>query len=234
MTAVALYRGPPGTYNALAVDAFASLARAPDEPWWEDKLRHPYGQTYATGIGNSLILHALMAVVDWLDPERPNLKSLESADHILGAYDRRQQINEALLAHHPPPHALGVMLFVCSRADAFYWIAGFDPATKRSKRPTKLFEPEPGKCVVMWGSERATVTFEEPPADPFDDLPKTMLGVEREFISQGKTGMNYRLDGRFSVVVLPHKTTAPPNASKRSRRCRSAWRSLMARRRPSS
>src|SRR5580658_257889 len=94
MTAVALYRGPPGTYNALAVDTLVSLARAPTDPWLEDKLRHPYGNTYVTGIGSSLILHAVMDVIDWFDPERPNLKSLDTADYILGAYDRRQQLNE--------------------------------------------------------------------------------------------------------------------------------------------
>jgi hypothetical protein len=102
------------------------------------------------------------------------------------------------------------MLFVCSRADTYYWLAGFDVETKRSKRPTKLFEPDTGKCVVFWGSDRSTVTWDNPPPeDPFDWIPKIILGVEKEFVAAGKAGMDYRLNGRFSIVVLPHKTNLP-------------------------
>jgi hypothetical protein len=36
-----------------------------------------------------------------------------------------------------------------------------------------------------------------------------MLGVEQEYVAAGRTGMDYRLNGRFSIVVLPHKTSLP-------------------------
>jgi hypothetical protein len=209
VTAVALYRGPAGTFNALAVDTLVSLPHLPDAPWLEEKLRRPYGETYVTAIGSSLLLHAVSDVVDWLDPKRPNLKSVGTAGHILGAYDRRQQLNEALLEHQPAPLDKGVVLFVCSRADAYFWVGSFDKTASRSRPPTQIREVEPGKCAVMCGSDGNFVNFEKQPGDPLDFLPRLIMGVEQEYLSQGKTGLPYKLNGRFSVVVLPHKPSVP-------------------------
>jgi len=35
------------------------------------------------------------------------------------------------------------------------------------------------------------------------------MHADREMRAEGRTGLSYELDGRFSVVVLPHKTTHP-------------------------
>ncbi len=40
-------------------------------------------------------------------------------------------------------------------------------------------------------------------------LPKIIMAVEHDCVSKGKSGMDYRLDGRFCIVVLPHKTSLP-------------------------
>jgi len=215
MTVVAAYRGIKGSLNAMMADTVCSARDKPTEAaFWTDKLALLYGNTYATGVGDADIINGVRLVADFLDPDRPNFRDPATIDAVLGAVERLWAVRAG--AGGQRFGSKGSVLFVCNRSDVFYWVCGYDNETRRFERPRAPHEVGEGECVVFWGSDRFTVRRPqlEPhrdllQSDPFKTIAKLICAVDSDAREKGMSGLLYALDGRFSAVALPHKTSTP-------------------------
>lgn len=220
MTVVAAYRGPKGSLNALMVDTVCSLRDNPAATaYWTDKLTWVYGNTYVTAVGDADVLLATRHVVDYLDPKRPNFRDPATISAILGAVERiwtvRFRAAQAVGEELKRFGSKGSVFFVCNRNEAYYWVCGFDMAKLTFERPQKPHDVPEGKCVVFWGSSRSTVgeldKFHDAiKANPFNMIATLIKGVDAQQRAEGSTHLGYQLDGVFSGVALPHKTSIAP------------------------
>lgn len=214
MTVVAVYRGKPGSCNAMVADTICNFREAPSETaFWTDKVSPVFGNTYAAVLGDADVTKGLRLVVDSLDPRRPNLREPEVIDAALGTVERIWTLRERA-AGAQRFGSKGSIIVFCTRADAFFWIAGYDNEARRFERPSAPYLVSEGECVIFWGSNRFTVRDfskyeKELAADPFKLLVTLIVGADTIAREQGKQGLLYQLDGRFSGVVLPHKTSNP-------------------------
>jgi hypothetical protein len=220
MTVVAAYRGVKGSLNALMVDTICSQRDAPAETaFCTDKLTWVYGNTYVTAVGDADILQATRLVTDYLDPKRPNLRDPATIDAILGAVERiwtiRFRAAQAAGGDLKRFGSKGSTLFICNRNEVFYWVCGFDMATMKFQRPKAPHDVPEGKCVIFWGSSRHTVGelekfLDAMKAEPFNLIATLIMGVDAENRAAGSDHLPYQLDGVFSGVALPHKTSITP------------------------
>lgn len=214
MTVVAAYRGVKGGRNALVVDTVCNVRDKPAEPaFWIDKVAHVYGNTYVTAVGDADIINGVRLVVDFLDPKRPNFRDPATIDAIAGAVERIWAVRGRGGAQRYG--SKGSVLFVCSRSEVFYWVCGYDNEAMRFERPKAPHDVEEGTCVIFWGSTRYTVRQLENfhpqiNADPFNILATLIHGVDAEARAKGDGGLLYPLDGKFSGVVLPHRSSEQP------------------------
>ncbi len=195
----------------MVVDTICNSRDRPEEcAFWTDKLSFVFGNTYATAAGDADMINGLRLVVDFLDPKRPNLRDPATFDAILGAVERIWALREKAGAQRYGSN--GSVLFICTRADVFYWVAGYDGEARRFERPLKPHVLAESECVIFWGSDRFTIRELEKyegalNSNPVGTLAALIEGVDGTARAEGKKGLLYRLDGRFSGVVLPHKSS---------------------------
>jgi hypothetical protein len=220
MTVIAAYRGVKGSLNVLMADTICSPREDPSATaYWTDKLTQVYGNTYVTAVGDADILRATRLVADYIDPKRPNFRDPATIEAILGAVERiwtvRERAARAAGGDVTRLGSKGSTLFVCNRNEIFYWVCGFDMATLKFERPKSPHDVPEGECVIFWGSSRSIVGQLEKyhhaiRADPFNIIATLVRGLDADKRAEGSKHLAYQLDGNFSGIALPHKTSITP------------------------
>lgn len=211
MTVVAAYRGPKGSLNAFVVDTVCT-AETGDEAAWMDKVSPLYGNTYATAVGDADIINGTRLVLDFLDPSRPNFHEPATMDAILAATERLWAVGERNGA--PRRGGKGAVLFIANRVDVLYWFCEYDSEARRFVRPPAPTALADGEGIIFWGSTAFPLRDLEGRHDairaaPFKMLVTLIAAADAEARAKQSRGILYPLDGKFSGIALPHKTSVP-------------------------
>lgn len=210
MTVAALGRGAPGSRNVLVVDhGVGTIGTSTRYDCSHDKMTLLFGNTYATAVGDAMVIDALRSIIAWYDPKRPNLRDPATFDAILSGLERLRAI-QIVNGQPVATDLLGTHLLICSRADAFYWQSEFDSATNKFTRPAAAKEVASGQAVLMWGHNTFWLVnnYGDGGQDPVASLVNTMLAFDADMQSKGYK-LPYALDKRCSAVILPHKSSEP-------------------------
>lgn len=210
MTVAVLIRGPEKTCNVLVVDSGVGSFLADGTPTYDcshDKLRLAFGNTYFTVVGDALLMDALISMVAWADPKRPDLRRPETFHALVAGVERLRRI-QVTNGQGVAPDPRGAHLLVCNRQEAFCWRAAFDVSSGRFERPQNAQVIEPGSGIGFWGGDTqgpidaSGMRVEE----AFKGAIDAMLALNEQ-VEALDFKLPYPLTRRCSGVLLPHKTT---------------------------